>query len=278
MRFYLGTHRPYWLWDRRFTDVPLFISHRQLSRRVTPFPRAFGSYAVDSGAFTELTTHGRWTTTAAQYVAALRRYAAELGPFDFAAQQDSMCEDFVLAKVSATAGRTVTVTDQQRATVANFLTLRDLAPDLPIAPTLQGYAPADYERCAQMFADAGIDLAAEPVVGVGSVCRRDTPAQIEVVLRTVAGLGVAVHGFGVKTEGLTRAGHLLASADSLAWSYAARRETGRIVRCCTGPSGCRNCPAEALRWRTATLANLANRQLSLTDDLPTHTRPVEVPA
>ena len=66
-RFYLGTHEPSWL--RRLNDVPLFISHRRLQRLVNLYPATTG-WALDSGGFTELSMHGRWTTTPAAYTAA----------------------------------------------------------------------------------------------------------------------------------------------------------------------------------------------------------------
>jgi len=56
--------------------------------------------------------------------------------------------------------------------VDNLICLRDLAPDLPIIPVLQGWTVADYLRCADLYDHRGINLAAEPLVGLGSVCRR----------------------------------------------------------------------------------------------------------
>jgi hypothetical protein len=72
LRFYLGTHRAHWLWTVH--DVPLFISHRVLLERKTPFPRATTPWALDSGGFTELNLHGKWETTPEEYVTAVRRY------------------------------------------------------------------------------------------------------------------------------------------------------------------------------------------------------------
>lgn len=37
-------------------------------------------------------------------------------------------------------------------------------------------------------------------------------------------LGIRLHGLGVETTGLSRSRALLSSADSMAWSYCARRE------------------------------------------------------
>src|SRR5207247_6979053 len=85
---------------------------------------------------------------------------------------------------------------------------------------------------------AGVDLAREPPVGVGSVCRRQPTAEIEVVFHTLASLGLRLHGLGVKTGGLARYADCLGSADSLAWSF---RRGGR-----------RLCPAAARRPSSST--------------------------
>ncbi len=74
-----------------------------------------------------------------------------------------------------------------------------------------------------------------------------------------------MHGFGVKTGGLHLYGHLLTSADSMAWSYAARHLPA--LPGCTGHKNCANCLAYATRWRTRVLGRYAARgqQASLFD-------------
>jgi hypothetical protein len=194
------------------TQFSLFISHRRLVGRKWlhggPF-RAAAPWALDSGGFTELSLHGEWKTTPESYVAAIRTYAARVGMPDFAAPQDWMCEPFMIQRTG------LSVYDHQRRTVANLLRLRELAPDLPIIPVLQGWRMADYLQCLDMYADAGIDLAREPLVGLGSVCRRQSTDDIAEIVTTLADLGLRLHGFGVKTAGLARYGHALASADCL---------------------------------------------------------------
>ncbi len=88
MRFWLGVHKPAWL-ER--TSVPLMVSHRILHERRT-LPRTRGPWVLDSGGFTELSMYGGWWTTPADYVAAARRYADEIGQLAWAAPQDWMCE------------------------------------------------------------------------------------------------------------------------------------------------------------------------------------------
>jgi hypothetical protein len=239
--FYLGTHQPHWLWRVAF---PLFISHRQLARRRTVHP-ATCRWALDSGGFTELTLHGRYVMTAAQYAEAVATYADRIGNLDFAAPMDWMCEPAITARTG------LTVAEHQHRTLANYLQLRELAPGLPFIPVLQGWDLADYLACADLYASADVDLAAAPLVGVGSVCRRQAAGQTAVIITALAERGIRLHGFGVKTGGLHLYGHLLASADSMAWSFAARRAPA--LPGCTTHRNCANCLAYAAAWRLRTI-------------------------
>lgn len=249
MKFYLGTHEVSWL---ARTDVPLFVSHRRLARRRT-FPRSVGEWALDSGGFTELDTHGYWETTPRGYVSAVRRYSDEIGGLEWAAPQDWMCEPWIVAKTG------LDVVTHQARTVANFLELRALAPDLPFVPVLQGWQMDDYLRCVDIYTAAGVDLTAERVVGLGSVCRRQSEAEIEHICAALAARGLRLHGFGVKTLGLRYARHLR-SADSMAWSYNARRNPpipGHTH------ASCANCLTWALRWYQRALRRAQVQQPTL---------------
>lgn len=238
MDFWLGTHLPIWLTR---VDVPLFVSHTRLSHYRRALPRAIGPWALDSGAFSEVALRGDFDTTPVEYIAAVRRYRDEIGNLRWAAQQDHMCEPFVLARSRLAS----TVEQAQQWTVANLLTLRTLDPTLPIIPALQGQTRDDYLRHVDQYEQAGIDLTAEQLVGLGSVCRRQHTAEIGEVVAALD--GISLHGFGVKQDGLDRYGWMLASADSLAWSYRGRR-----IRPCphTGVTSCNNCLPHALEWRS----------------------------
>jgi hypothetical protein len=173
--FYLGVHVPHWL-DK--AGVPLFVSHRTLKDRKT-FPRAAAPWALDSGGFTELSLFGEWRTTPREYVTAVRRYRDEVGMLAWASPQDWMNEPAMLERTG------LTVAEHQRRTVENLLTLRSLAPDLPIIPVLQGWTADDYHRCADLYEQAGVDLTAEPVVGVGTVCRRQDTGAADVIVTSL---------------------------------------------------------------------------------------------
>ncbi|WP_220133038.1 deazapurine DNA modification protein DpdA family protein [Streptomyces ipomoeae] len=254
MRFYLGTHMVNWLGE---IDVPLFISRNRLKNRRS-FPRARAPWALDSGGFTELRDHGRWRLTAEEYAAEVRRYADAIGQLDWAAPMDWMCEPWVIEggyhARQYFVGTGLSVEEHQRLTVDNYLELRRIAPDLPFIPVLQGWQLADYLRCVEMYEEAGVDLRAQPVVGLGSVCRRQATAEINEIVTTLAGGGLRLHGFGVKTAGISDYGDLLSSSDSMAWSFGARYEE-RLSQCTHKARNCANCSDYALAWRRRVLAS-----------------------
>jgi hypothetical protein len=240
--FYLGTHRPNWL--ARPDVPPLFVSHRQLRDRRT-LPVATGRWALDSGGFTEIATFGRWEDTPTRYIAAGRRYRDECGGLDWCAPQDWMCEPWMVDKTG------LTVADHQRLTIESYLTLSSEAPDVPFVPVLQGWTLADYLGHIDAYAAAGVDLRRHATVGLGSVCRRQATAEIGALVARIAAEGIQLHGFGVKGAGIRRYGHLLASADSMAWSFRGRR----ISPCPhTGVKSCANCYPHAMEWRQRALA------------------------
>jgi hypothetical protein len=247
VRFYLGTHVPRWMGYPEFAGVPLFISARRL-RDQKRWKPAGAPWALDSGGFTELSMHGRWTVTAGEYVADVRRWFDMIGPAEWCAPQDWMCEPHMVAKTG------LSVAEHQRRTVANYLELRARAPDLPFVPVLQGWAFEDYTRHIEDYRDAGVDLAALPLVGVGSVCRRQATGMAESLMRELHGRGIRAHGFGFKIDGLRRCAKYMASADSMAWSRQARWSAP--LPGCTHKS-CANCKRYAIQWRGKVLAAVA---------------------
>ena len=255
--FYLGTHHPAWLARPAFAHVPLFISRRTFGKTL---PRALGTWALDSGGFTELNLFGRWETSPAAYVAEVRRLRDGVGGLAWAAPQDWMCEPVVLEKTG------LTVEEHQRRTVRNFVEIRALAPELPIIPVLQGWSLYDYWRCEEMYSRAGVRLQDEPIVGVGTVCRRQGTTVAGMIMSTLADRGLRLHGFGFKVRGLIASAAHLESADSLAWSYQARRRPPMPGHDKPGPGrrtghiNCANCPDYALEWRDDVLAQMSMRR------------------
>jgi hypothetical protein len=250
-RFWLGVHRPNWL---ATAGVPLMVSHSVLTGRRS-LPRAVAPWVLDSGGFTQLHLHGRWTVSPTEYVDAARRYQADIGRLTWAAPQDWMCEPFILAKTGLTVDR------HQALTVDNFMVLRDLAPDLPFIPVLQGFTLSEYEACVERYRKAGVDLTALDVVGIGSVCRRQATREAAHIIRTISAMGIRLHGFGLKLRAIDSVGDLLASSDSMAWSFDARHRppmAGCLHKTCA------NCQRWALRWQTQVMRRIAQpRQLAL---------------
>jgi hypothetical protein len=246
--FYLGSHQPHWL---ETAGVQLFVSHRRLAGRRS-LPRARAGWALDSGGFSELSLYGEWRTSPGEYVTAVARYDEEIGRLEWAAPQDWMCEPFMLDKTG------LSIAEHQRRTVENFLELSDLWPgvsdeEIPFMPVLQGWRSDDYLRCAELYEAAGVRLAEYPVVGVGSVCRRQATGEIAAVFRRLkAELDINAHGFGVKTSGLATYGRELGSADSMAWSFEARRTAP--LPGCSSHINCANCLTYALAWRDRVLS------------------------
>ncbi|TQJ75190.1 hypothetical protein [Streptomyces sp. SLBN-31] len=250
MRFYLTTHKRHWL---RWTDVPLFLKSEHFDRAIK-WDEAQGPYAIDSGGFMELKDKGTWTRPPRQYVDELRRIWEHVGPYDWAAPQDWMCEEAIINGGwfggQYFVGTHLSVEEHQRRTVNNFVELRSLAPDLRIAPVIQGDTVPAYERCVEMYEKAGVDLRAEPIVGLGSVCRLQSTSKGTAIVTAMAAHGFKLHGFGFKTLGLAKVGHLLASADSAAWSSHARRRPAMPGHT---HKNCANCFDYAMRWRDRVL-------------------------
>lgn len=243
MRFYLGTHIPAWLGQ---FDVPLFISARRLAARKS-LPHAIAPWALDSGGFSELTLFGAWRTTAQEYASAVKRYADEIGQLAWASIQDWMCEPAMIKHTG------LSVREHQRRSVDSYLRLRELQPVVNWLPVVQGYQADDYMVCVEMYSRAGVDLEQFAVVGLGSVCRRQSTRDAERIVVRLSQMGLHLHGFGFRTTGLRSVARLLASADSMAWSYEARylppMPNHRHARC-------NNCPAFALSWYSEVLRTI----------------------
>lgn len=246
MKFFLGTCNPE---DLRKTSKPLFVSRRRLVRFKT-LPQPCGPWALDSGAFTELQKYGDWTVSAMQYSSEVRGFYQRMGGMQWAAIQDWMCEPIVIKggriKNQAFAGTHLSVGEHQRRTVENYKLLKQIAPDLPWCPVLQGFTNSEYWECVRRYEDSGVDLRVFPVVGLGSVCRRQDTAMVEELIQELHGYGLNLHGFGFKIQGIERCAKWLTSADSMAWSKAAVHDAP-LPGC--HHDTCNNCLKYALKWR-----------------------------
>jgi hypothetical protein len=210
--FYIGLHM--------VTHAPQFdrcmISVNRLRLRKSDFNPH--DWMMDSGAFTEISTHGEYRTSVQEYADQINRWKV-CGNLLAAVSQDYMCESFILAKTG------LTVADHQRLTIERYDALLQLT-DVYILPVLQGYKPEEYVSHIAQYDDR---LKLGMWVGVGSVCKRNSsPAQIEAVLTAIRRVrpDLRLHGFGLKITSLKSdiVSQYLYSCDSMAWSFAGRKD------------------------------------------------------
>jgi len=192
------------------------ISINSLRDRKRPF--RVNSWVMDSGAFTELSTYGQWRTTPEEYASNIERLKHN-GNLVAAVTQDLMCEPVILKKTG------LTIKDHQTITIERYRQLIHLT-DVYIMPVLQGYSPPSYSAHVRQY---GSLLKHDQWVGVGSVCKLNgNPNRIEDILLAIKTErpDLRLHGFGLKLTALKRptVRALLHSSDSMAWSYAARKE------------------------------------------------------
>lgn len=220
--FFPGLHQP--------SDAKHFASACISVRRLWGRKKPLGcpSVMVDSGAFTELNLYGEYRTSVEDYAAELYRLHTEgVVSITVAVAQDYMCEAFMLAKTG------MTVADHQRLTIERYDALVKALGSVfsgtcpfPVLPVLQGYSPDDYVRHLRAYGDR---IKSGMWVGVGSVCKRNgDPGAIAAVLKAIKRErpDIRLHGFGVKKTSIAdaRVRALLDTSDSMAWSYAARKQ------------------------------------------------------
>lgn len=260
MMFYVGLHQP----SDAIRFDRAFVSVNRIRKRKKPIGAR--SWIMDSGAFTEIATHGRYRTGVEEYAAEINRWAYEGSGLVAAVAQDWMCEPWILKKTAIADGvrlnidwnklilpmedeidvliREITPADRETAsyltpeqaeerlhlhqmrTIERYDALRPLVNGVYVMPVLQGYTVDDYLRHLDMYGDR---LAPGAYVGVGSVCKRNTNVgSIETILLAIkrARPDLRLHGFGLKSTALGSAlvRDALHSADSMAWSFAARRQ------------------------------------------------------
>lgn len=229
----------------------MFVSNLALHDRKTQ-PRARHRWALDSGGFSEISRFGHWRTTRHEYISNVQRYVDEIGNLDWAAIQDWMCEPFILDITGLTIER------HQELTIQSYLDLMHDASDLPWVPVIQGWQADDYLRHIEMYERAGVNLESLELVGVGSVCRRQRMPEAAAIFEAIANLGIKTHGFGIKKTGLKMFKDDLASADSMAWSFRARRSAPLPGHT---HSACQNCIDYATIWREEIVRVIQGEQM-----------------
>lgn len=212
MKFYIGLHQPS---DAKHFDQCFISINRVRGRKKAVASR---EWILDSGAFRELEQFGEYRHSPEEYAAEVNRLA-DLNPGLIACvSQDWMCEPFILAKTG------LTVREHQRRTIKRYEVISALV-SIYVMPVLQGDLVWEYLEHIDHY---GARLKPGMHVGVGSVCKRNrNPSAIVAILSAIKAKrpDLRLHGFGVKITSLqndeVRA--LLESADSMAWSYHARK-------------------------------------------------------
>lgn len=216
MEFYVGLHQPS---DAKHFDRA-FISINRVRKRKSP--TGARKWILDSGAFRELEQFGEYRHSAEEYAAQVNRLAAIDSGLIACVSQDWMCEPYILAKTG------LTVQEHQRRTIERYDAISSLA-SIYVMPVLQGDFVWEYLAHIDQYGDR---LRSDMQVGVGSVCKRNkNPRFILAILSAIKAKrpDLRLHGFGIKTTSLAdpEIREMLESADSMAWSYHARKN-GRL--------------------------------------------------
>ena len=195
--------------------------------------------ALDSGGFVAMRRYGGYRWSVLDYI----DLAVMLRPVWWAAQ-DYACEPEIAADSREVARRIRSTVFTLGETFARVIHWNQELPGQPATapmPVIQGWRPGDYRTCVKLMEDHVIsDPAAAQIlgsnewpatVGVGSVCRRNLTGpnnlyQVIDALENVLPSHVRLHLFGVKSTAVAKLKDRprVASVDSMAWNYAARRE------------------------------------------------------
>lgn len=220
MKFFVGLHRP---GDARHFDQA-FISINRVRGRKSQI--ACNNWIMDSGAFREIEQFGKYRHEPAEYATECNRLVVLNPGLSAVVSQDYMCEAHMLARTG------LTLAEHQRLTIERYDALLPLIRNVYLMPVLQGYSLQSYLDHIDQY---GARLGLGAYVGVGSICKRNGDMrQIEAILCAIKRKrpDLRLHGFGLKTtalfSGVVR--DCLESADSMAWSFSARRQ-GRNQNC-----------------------------------------------
>lgn len=277
--FCLGSHVPGWL--RRpglfHPSTKFFYSFNTLVE-VREFEESSYELDADSGGFTRLTKEGSWDRWPPEkFVSQARRIWHGLKRVQFFAIQDWMCEPYVIAGGGPlkAVGTKLSVAEHQERTVESLVTLRSMAPEIRWLPVLQGWTRDEYLRCWALYESRGFNLAQEPLIAVGSMCRRkgEELRMVPPLVEELARQGLNLHLLGVESGTLRKCVGHARQSDSTAWSYGAMRNHIYLPECRHGTysykkmarrvdwGNCANCPTYARRWYENQLRQLPQHLL-----------------
>ena len=205
--------------------VPVLLPASSFARRgfrVPRLPDHVTERAADSGGFVATFKWGDYQYTPAQYVDWLQSWQPT-----WAATMDYCCEDEI------TSGNAGIVQQRQERTTALARSFWEYENDRSWVwvPTVQGWHVEDYQRHARALRPLVLDMWHAYTargqgdvfrVGIGTLCRRASTAQIRAIVRAVSAElpGVGFHLWGIKLGALADGIALpsqVKSVDSAAW-------------------------------------------------------------
>ena len=216
MVFYLGTHQ---VNHAKYFDRCILSANRLRNRRSSFI---VNDWILDSGAFSNLLIHGKHIPLL-EYVNIINRFK-KCGKLKAVVIQDWMCEDIILKKTE------LSLNTHLHNTVRSYIDLKKMQEiyfkDIYIMPVLQGYSKESYLKCLNLYGDL---LLKNQCIGLGSICKRNKNIkEIQDIIFSIKKVrpDLNLHGFGLKYSALMNQyiNDNLYSADSMAWSFAARYE------------------------------------------------------
>jgi hypothetical protein len=214
VRFFVGLSEP----SQCVHFDASMVSVSRLRRRRGGFKA--NDWIMDSGAFTAVARDGGYRLPVREYADQIGRFSV-VGNLLAAVAQDWMCEPAVLSRTGFSVARHQALTIERYDELVGFNTSSSY-----VMPVLQGYAVSEYVAHLGAY---GARLSRFAWVGLGSVCKRNAePGAVAEVIRAVLSVrpDLRLHGFGVKSTALREdyVREALWSADSMAWSFAARKQ------------------------------------------------------
>lgn len=150
-------------------------------------------FCIDSGGFTAARKWGKYPWTYRQYVDFIREMSRDV-PVQFAAVMDYAC-------IPSNGKKSEINIDRIKATIQNEIALRELAPDIPWLPILQG--DNFEERSEDLELRRALNLLPTEYAGIGSLVGRGIQAAIDTVQFYANELpGLKFHGFGIPIKAL----------------------------------------------------------------------------
>lgn len=209
-------------------DINILVSARFLMplperSPVFDYLQGFGELFLDSGAFGSAFWDGGYTYSCANYL----NLVEHVQP-DWWATMDYPCEPHI--RYGGYPSGVMPIEAKLRLTVENTAYLAESGIG-GFVPVIQGWEIADYLHCVDLLERANL---LRPVMGVGSICRRGSQANVVAILRALRARlpDVRFHAFGAKLATCTYANgealNYLHSLDTAAWQYK-RQADGKKV-------------------------------------------------